>query len=75
MEAQGAEAEERAFSNPHFYHVIPSQRLRVGHRYHPLEGVQNELPQNVSLWHVDYFEGDRQTLWGTGETSAPPLTT
>lgn len=56
MEAQGAEAEERAFSNPHFYHVIPSQRLRVGHRYHPLEGVQNELPQNVSLWHVDYFE-------------------
>ena len=51
-----AEAEDEVFLNHHFRHVIASQILRVGHRCHLLDKVLDSPPQDVLLWHVNYFE-------------------
>lgn len=36
------------------------------------EGFQNELPQNVSLCHVDYFELNSVKVQKTQEELVPP---
>lgn len=38
-------------------------------------GVQNELPQDMLLWYVDYFELKATLAIGSRETSTPPITT
>ena len=48
----------------------------VGLRNRKVEAkrIQNRIPQDVPLWHVDYFDLKAIKTEHSGNTSAPPLT-